>query len=490
MVAGWRYGPVAAGAVLAACSFTPDMPEQTAAKAPLAQGEFVSAKVAPVSDEEPKTAWWRLYDDPAVDRFVTQALANNNDLKAARANLARVRAALGESKGALLPSTEVSAGAQYGRDAPPLVSSPSEKEELTYSAGFDVSYELDFFGRVRNTVDAARADAIAAEASFNTVRISVAAETARAYADICAANEQIGVTRNTLDLQTRTVDLTRQLTEGGQGTRLDIVRATVNVENTRASLPQLLAARESARFRLATLTGQPPRALEEAASDCGQPPVAEKVIPAGDGAGLIARRPDVQQSESALRASAARVGVAVAELYPQISLGGNITSSALQIPSIGDDGSISFSVGPLISWTFPNQTTGRARIRQAEATMDEALAQFDQTVLSALEETESALQSYAAELQRQAALKAARDAAAESAEMARARYELGADDFITVLDAERTLAEADITLAQSRAATTQFQIAVFKALGGGWSVADEQPAPVPEKLASASTPAE
>lgn len=462
-----------ATAALAACSLAPDVPKSAVASLPTAQTEFVTAAIAPVENEAPRSNWWRLFDDPELDGHVAKALSQNNSLKAAFANLDRVLAALGESRSAFLPSTDVSAGVTYEREAARFPTQKANTEDLSYTSGFNLSYEVDLFGRVRNSVAAARADADAAEAALYSTRITIAAETARAYADICSANQQISVTENTLSLQKRTVDLTRQLTEGGQGTTLDIVRAQVNVENTKSSLPQLKADRENARFRLATLLGEPPAAMVEAARDCAKAPIVAATIPVGDGAGLIARRPDVREAEHALKAAAARVGVATAELYPQISLGGSIDTTALQIASLKEDGAVSFSFGPLISWTFPNIWAGRARIKAAEAGMEQALAEFDQAVLVALEETETALQNYAAELERQSALTLARDAAAQSAEMAQSRYELGADDFITVLDAERTLADAEITLAQSQANTTQFQIGLFRALGGGW---DNKPA--------------
>ncbi len=479
MLVHMRGYPALAGVFLAACSFAPDIPTETVSNAPVATGEFVSAEIAPVETAQPEGRWWRLYDDPALDAYVTQALAQNNDLKAAFANLDRVLAALGESRSQFIPSTEISAGADYQRDAATLPSQKRNTEELEYSTGFSLSYEIDLFGRVRNSVAAARADADAARAALLGTRITVAAETARAYADICSANQQIAVTEETLDLQTRTVDLTSQLAEGGQGTKLDIVRAQVNVENTRSTLPQLKAGRENARFRLATLVGKPPRAMVGAAADCMSPPVVTAAIPVGDGAGLLARRPDIHEAQSALEAAAARVGVAVADLFPKITLGGSIDTTALQIASLKEDGAVSFSAGPLISWTFPNQWTSRARVKAAEAGMDVALAQFDQSVLVALQETETALQTYAAELERQAALRSARDAAEESAQMARARYELGADDFITVLDSERTLADANITLAESQSATAQYQIDLFRALGGGW---DDKSAEEPAEL--------
>ena len=462
----------AAGAVLlGACSFTPDMPTDTAATLSGASAEFVSLSVAPVSEAAPKSDWWRLFDDRELDGYVTLAFQRNNDLRAAMASLREVRGALSEARSAYLPLTELGAGASYQRDEAPLPSLAPDDAEFEFSAGFDLSYEIDLWGRVRNSVAAARADAEGAEAALHAALVTVAAETARAYADICAANQQIAVTEETLVLQDRTVDLTRRLTSAGHGTNLDVARAKANAENTRASLPPLKAARENARFRLATLTGQPPRAMVDAAKDCIEVPRVTDVLPVGDGASLIARRPDVREAEKALGAAAARVGVATASLYPTISLGGTITTQALQLASLREDGAVSFSAGPLISWTFPNVRASRAQLRQAEAGMDRALALFDGTVLTALEETESALQSYAAELDRIAALEDAREAAADAAAMAVVRYELGADDFISVLDAERTLADARIELAQAQARASRFQIAVFKALGGGWESA-------------------
>jgi outer membrane protein, multidrug efflux system len=177
----------------------------------------------------------------------------------------------------------------------------------------------------------------------------------------------------------------------------------------------------------------------------------------------------VRRAERNLAAAAARVNVATADLYPRISLGGSLGSTALDAAELGEDASFRFSVGPLISWSFPNVFAARARIEQASAGSDAALATFDQTVLVALQETETALANYANELDRRSALQAARDQAANAARLSRLRFDAGADSFLTVLDAERTLAAADAQLAASDALVTTYQIALFKALAGGWS---------------------
>ncbi|HVL43159.1 MAG TPA: TolC family protein, partial [Brevundimonas sp.] len=206
----------------------------------------------------------------------------------------------------------------------------------------------------------------------------------------------------------------------------------------------------------------------EAARSCARPPQLTQPVPIGDGARLLARRPDVRRAERELAAAAARVNVATADLFPRITLGGGLGATALDAGGLGDSENFRFSVGPLISWSFPNVFAARARIEQADAASEAALARFDQAVLVALQETETALANYANELDRRAALQAARDEAATAARLSRLRFDAGADSFLTVLDAERTLAAADAQLAASDALVTTYQISLFKALAGGW----------------------
>lgn len=453
----------AAAAVLAAgCASTP-VPEAEIPAA--ANGAFVSARSPSFAPEAPPTDWWRLFDDPTLDGLVAEALAANKDIEIATANLARVRASLGEARAGRLPATATSAGVSYGRQAAaPGLEAPEAGE--TYSAGLDVSYEVDLFGRVRNSIGAARADVEAAEAALDVTRVSVAAETARAYADACAANARIAVAERSIELQARTVQLTERMLDAGRGTKLDVTRAQAQLESTRAGLSPLRAAREEAVFRLSTLTGRPPAQASDQARACETIPQVETAIPVGDGAGLLARRPDVRQAERQLAAAAARVGIATADLYPQVSLGGSVGLSAQDAGDLGD--AVRFSVGPLISWSFPNLAVGRARLAGARAGADVSLAQFDRTVLVALQETETALSAYANELDRRAALQAARDQSAEAVRLARLRFDAGLESFLAVLDAQRTLAIDEALLAQSQAQVTTTQVQLFKALGGGW----------------------
>jgi len=460
----------ASSALLAACAVGPKAPP---ADLPVAgTGGFIGSASPTVSTAAARDDWWRLYEDPTLDALIQQAFAENNQLEAAFANLRAVRASLSEARVGRFPTTTTSAQAQRSRGSAAtsaVVDADGKAPEIdTYDVGLQASYEVDLFGRVESTIRAARADARAAEAALATVQVTVAAETTRAYADTCSANAQIAVAERTLELQRNTANLTQTLLDGGAGTGLDVASARAALAQTAATLPTLRAARNEALFRLATLTGVTPAEASQAAAACVRPPQLSQPIPVGDGAALLARRPDVRQAEAELAAAAARVNVATANLYPQISLGGSIGSTALESGELSDDQNFRFSFGPLISWSFPNVFAARAQIKAAGARSDAALATFDQTVLTALQETETALSNYANELDRRAALTEARDQAARAADLSRLRFNAGADSFLLVLDAERTQAAADAALAQSDALVTTYQIALFRALAGGW----------------------
>ncbi|MDF7776920.1 TolC family protein, partial [Sphingomonas sp. AOB5] len=198
------------------------------------------------------------------------------------------------------------------------------------------------------------------------------------------------------------------------------------------------------------------------------PPVARSVIPVGDGRSLLARRPDIRAAERRLAAATARVGVATADLYPSISLGGSIGSTATSPGDLFSNKGFRFSLGPLISWSFPNVSVARARIKQAEAGAEGALATFDGTWLNALRETETALANYIASGERVATLRRGREASSEAARIARLRYQAGAENFQIVLDSERSLAASEALLAQAEGQFSDATITLFLALGGGW----------------------
>jgi len=423
------------------------------------QAPFVSSRSPTFTQDQPPGRWWSLFADPLLDQLVEEALAANTDLRVAGANLARARALLRETRAGRLPSTDLNADIRYAQD-------PGGDPALRYDAGLDVSYQVDLFGGIRRAIEASRADVDAVKAAFDNTRISVAAETVRAYADACSAGQQLAVARDSLSVQEQTFDLTRRLFEGGRGTALDTGQAGAQLEQVRATLPTLEAQRTGALFRLAVLTGRPPANFPAQVANCRRPPQLSRPLPVGDGASLLSRRPDIRQAERELAAATARVGVATADLYPKVTLGGSVGSSAIGLGAIGDG--FRFNIGPLISWSFPNMEVARARLGQARATADAALANFDGTWLRALEETEGGLTRYARELERRDSLRRARAQAAEAARIARLRYQAGRDPFQIVLDAERSLSNIEAELARSEAQLSDYLVSVFLALGGGW----------------------
>jgi len=452
--------------LLGGCALGPDF--APAPTPPAASAGFTAATPATATDAASPDAWWRLYNDPVLDDLIGQAFVANTEIREATANLRRVRAVLFESRAGRFPTTTISGSAVKSRQTIGTINGPVPFESDFYQLGLDAAYEIDLYGRVTRSIEAARADTAAEAANRDTILISVAAETARAYADTCSAARQLAVATRSLKLQSDSFDLTERRVAAGRDSPLDAARARAQVETTRATLPSFAANRRSALFRLEVLTGKPPSESDPRAAACAAPPRLTQPIPAGDGAALLKRRPDIRRADRTLAAATARIGVATAALYPQISLGGSVSASGVTPSSAFSSNGFAFSLGPLISWSFPNILVARARINQSKASAEAALAAFDGAVLAALEETETALSDYAGTIDRNAALRSARDQSAEATRIVRLRYSAGAENFLAVLDAERTLATADASLAESDAALTTAQIAVFKALGGGW----------------------
>jgi outer membrane protein TolC len=253
----------------------------------------------------------------------------------------------------------------------------------------------------------------------------------------------------------------------GRAAALDLTRSQALVEQSRASLPQLEAERRAALFRLAALTGRPAADIPAEAERCATPPRLTRPLPVGDGAALLRRRPDVRQAERQLAAATARIGVATADLYPTISLGGSVGSIGL-VQHFLAPATNAFGIGPSLTWS-PNQSAARARIRGASAAADQALARFDGVVLTSLRETETALDTYAKALERDAILRAQRDQAQQALDQTRTLYQAGKLGFLPVLDAQRQLAAAESALAASETQLSANQVAIFLALGGGWS---------------------
>jgi NodT family efflux transporter outer membrane factor (OMF) lipoprotein len=460
----------AAALALAGCAVGPNYRPPAP---PTGAGEtWRMADAARTSAAEPPDAWWRLYKDPRLDAYVTEAFAANQDLAAAQANLAASRAILSAARAGRYPSTVAEAGGVYGRDAVTdeilqIVGHKSETVWL-YDDVLDVSYELDLFGHVKRSIEAARANSGAAAAARDTVKITVAAETTRAYVSICALGEEIAVAQRSLDVVSHQFDITRRRQTAGNASDFDLARSATLVAQVRATLPPLEGQRRSALFELTALLGKTPAQAPADALACVTPPQLSALIPVGDGAGLLARRPDIREAERRLASATAQVGVATADLYPRITLSGFYGGAAGNTGALLEEKGLTWGVGPSISWAFPNQAAVRARIRASKAGAIGALDQFDETVLRGLKETEQSLAAYGAELDRRQALGEAQTQARRAFVLAEGQVAAGSISALDLLTSEQQLVASDAAVAGSDSALVQDQVAVFKALGGGW----------------------
>ncbi|MGO9931689.1 MAG: efflux transporter outer membrane subunit [Steroidobacteraceae bacterium] len=437
-----------------------------------AEAPLVSLNATAETTAEPPDDWWRLYHDAALDQLLKEAFAANTDLKVAEANLSAARAVLEQAKARRYPQTAIDAGGIYGRDptTDEILELGGQRPENTwiFDALLDVSYEVDLFGRVRRSVEAARADTETDIAARDAVKITVAAETARAYAQICALGAQIAVARHSLEVVSREAEIAMKRHEAGSNSEFDVIRAQGLVAQVRSNIPPLEGQRKAALFELAALLGRTPSRAPTRAEACTTVPHLDALVPVGDGAALLKRRPDVRQAERRVAAATARIGVATADLYPRISLTGFFGGVSATLPDLTTNDARAWGLGPSIIWSFPNQAAPRARVRQAKASAAAQLAGFNAAVLRALKETEQSLAAYGAELERRQALAEAQHLAIRAFALADNQFRAGAITYLDLLTTEQSLVSADAAVAASDAILVQDQISLFKALGGGW----------------------
>ena len=415
-------------------------------------------------------AWWRLYDDPVLDDLVSQALQANTDLRVAAANLEAARAVLSQAQAARLPSTAVNGGVEYGDAVQTGFGADAQWSER---ASASVSWEADLFGRLRHAVDAAQANSEAVEAARDAVRVTVAAETTRAYLNACAYSQSLEVARQSHETSRESLALIEDRRQAGAVDDFDVERAAARVATARAQIPFYSAQRDRSLLELAALLGRTPGNIPEAARSCDAPSEPVAVLPIGDGTALLRRRPDLRQAERQMAAATAQIGVATADLYPTVSLGG--TGSFFRNDLVKGDDSFTFSLGPAVSWSLPNITSARARLRQAEAQGDAALATFDGKVITALKEVEQALATVSGEQAQLDALKEAQERSERAYDLADLKFRAGSIAYVDVLVAQADLLSTRAAYTASLQRLSSARVDLFRALGGGWQ-AEEAPA--------------
>jgi len=429
--------------------------------------DFANQDQPGMSTSAVEVAWWRGFEDEELNQLVGEALTDNHDLRIATARLREARALLSFTEFDRYPTVTTEATYERQRLSQAAARGADRDTEL-YHAGFDASWELDFFGRVRRSIEASTADVGAAEASRRDVIVSLLAEVAGNYFELRGAQNQLAVARQNAENQRQTLELTQALLEAGRGTELDVSRAEAQLNGTLSIIPPLETRIARASHRLGVLIGQQPTVLVTTLSVPLPLPGLPALIALGQPQDLLRRRPDIRVAERTLAAATARVGVVTADLFPRVTVLGSIGVEASSLKGFGQGGIEAFSIGPSIFWAAFDLGRVRARIRAADARTEAALAQYEQRVLVALEETDNALVDFQRQQTRRDFLRASAQASEKAFGLAKLRYQFGVSDFLTVLDAERTRLLAQDLLADSETRTALSLIAVYKALGGGW----------------------
>ncbi len=458
---------------LIGCKVGPNyhMPNQAIFKKPTANNTFISKNKKFFSENTAPNKWWKLYNDPMLNKLIEEALCANTDLRVAVANLARANAEFKAAKSVFYPSTNIhTAYSNYHVSAETFVFKkpiPSLPFVNYLEAGSGIILPLDFFGKIRRGIEASIANQEAVQAARDLALITVVAETTSAYTDICAAGYQLTVAEHLLKLQKETTHLTKRLEKDGRGTELDVSRSMSELEQIKATIPSLKASKKNAFLRLAFLTGHTPGELNQNIMNCKKIPKIHKLIPIGDGASLLRRRPDIREAERNLVISTAKIGIATADLYPDISLG-MLAGTLGHWYDATKLGAFVWNTGPLIKWTFPNTSIIRAQIAQAKADALADFAKFDSAVLTALKEVETNLTTYSHDIAQYHDLKLAQEQSHKAFLQAKTLYLNGREGYLSTLEAEMTLTNVSVSLANAESRLITDQINLFLSLGGGW----------------------
>lgn len=476
--------------------FTPPKPDTPAAWTqdalrPAAEtGRQSGATTAPVT-----AAWWASFNDPTLTSLIARASDANFDLKQASLRIAEARAQRDITGAAQFPTLDANGGytrqrisertaftsllgsigatrGTAGAGGPPggvpsaIPSLPNPFDQ--YQWGFDASWEVDLFGRVRRSVEAADATTQASIEDRNDILVSLQGDVARAYVDLRAAQLRRSVLEDDLKSQREILDLTRDRARFGMGNDVDVANAAAQVTSTEALLPQATAQISQDINQLSLLLALPPGALRGELDSAKPVPPVPPEVPVGLPADLARRRPDIRRAEAQLHAATAQIGVAVADLFPRLTLNADAGIQASRFADLSNWAGRFFSLGPSLDIPIFSGGARQANVRLQDAKAQEAAIAYAGTVLSALHEVENALVAYGNEQNRRASLEATLTQNRTALTLSQQRYQSGIASFLDVLDAERTLQQTQLSLTDSTATVSTDLVALYKALGGGW----------------------
>lgn len=460
--------PLGALALLAGCAAGPDYAAPTLPASRLTAS--FGQPVAGLGVGTVEAGWWRAFDDAALSTLVGRALAANHDIGIAAARLDESRAMLRESGQGFLPRGGATLGVEQRRRSDAEMPSGQARRTDSYRGAVDASWEIDLFGRVRRSVEAAEAQAGSRQALLRGVQASVAAAVAATWFELGGIEAELAVVADLRLSQRDSLALVERQVGAGSASEVDRLRAVALLRQVEVEAPALERRRAAAINALAILVGETPQMFSLPAAAPAAATLAVRPLAVGDPAALLARRSDIAAAERGLAAATARIGVETAGLYPEMQVQGSIGFVAGSLDAMGGAGALSGFLGPVLRWSFLDTGRVRARIAASEARAREALLTYDQTILRALQETDDAFQAYAAasgalglRLQESAAQR-------EAARLARLRFAQGEGLYLNVLDAERADFASRRALAAARTGQRLAIVGIYKALGGGWEV--------------------
>jgi NodT family efflux transporter outer membrane factor (OMF) lipoprotein len=489
-----RRFPAAAALLLllGACTVGPDFapPEW------MSPGTWFASKAEPIPREpsmpvaEPiDPNWWNLFNDPQLTALERRVAGENLDVQAASVRLVESRAQLGIAGAAQFPTfnangsyqrqkasdvgvfanapNPLGANGAFGNTAGGIGGRKLNAFDV-YQVGFDASWEVDLWGRVRRSVESASASVEASAEARRAVLLSNLAEVARDYIELRGNQTQIRIARDNLKTAQQSLQLTQQRAAGGVTTDLDVANAAAQVRTTAAEIPRLLQRESELINAISLLLGLPPNALQaELIAPKAVPPIPPR-IPVGLPSELARRRPDIRQSEALLHAATADIGVAVGAFYPSVKLSGSLGLQAIQPWKMFSLNAREYGVGPGITIPIFQGGELRATLELRKAQQQEAAINYQKTVLNAWHEVDNALTAYQTEQARRDQLVQAVAQNQRALGLAQSRYQEGVADFLQVLTAQQNLLGSQQQLALTTTNVSSNLVAVYKALGGGW----------------------
>jgi len=489
-----------------------------------ATGEHGVPATQPTADPTDVAAWWKNLNDPTLDSLIARAAESNLDLRIATARVREARAQRSAAASSLWPQIGLSGSYRYsgsslnagakssggtgllkdarntalssaarsilagqGVDAGQIASGavnqivgkvidnrltggdqPSHRGQNLFQAGFDASWEIDVFGGAQRGLEAAEADIEASEEDRRTLIVSLVSEVALNYVQLRGYQQRLDIALRNIESQQSTVELTQERLAAGFASQLEVAQAKTQLATTTSQVPMLQDGIRQTLYHLSVLLGQQPDALVAELDQAEAIPASPPAVPVGLPSDLLRRRPDVRSAERQLAAATARIGEAIAELFPKFSLTGSFGSQSRNIDNLFSCKSLGWAVGPAVSWPIFQGGRIRANIEAQNARQEQALATYEQTVLIALKEVEIALSAYSNEQIRRESLKNAVQASRQATELSTELYTWGRASFLDLLEAQRALYSSEDALVQSDMAVVTDLIALYKALGGGW----------------------